>query len=82
MNPSPVFNPYKRHRFAAEIISHSVWLLCFPKSGHASQPTSSSDCLTLKDDFVVIEKHREIYDRWEWRPDHDMGPRWSEVVEP
>ena len=26
MNPPPATNPYKRHRFPAEIISHSVWL--------------------------------------------------------
>jgi putative transposase len=26
MNPLPATNPYKRHRFPAEIISHSVWL--------------------------------------------------------
>ena len=26
MNPSPVTNPYKRHRFPADIISHCVWL--------------------------------------------------------
>jgi len=26
MNPQPVINPYKRHRFPAEIISHCVWL--------------------------------------------------------
>jgi putative transposase len=26
MNPQPASNPYKRHRFPAEIISHSVWL--------------------------------------------------------
>jgi putative transposase len=26
MNPPPVINPYKRHRFPAEIISHCVWL--------------------------------------------------------
>ena len=26
MNPRPATNPYKRHRFPAEIISHSVWL--------------------------------------------------------
>jgi putative transposase len=26
MNPSPTTNPYKRHRFPAEIISHCVWL--------------------------------------------------------
>src|SRR6266511_3148720 len=26
MNPSPATNPYKRHRFPAEIISHCVWL--------------------------------------------------------
>ena len=26
MNPPPAINPYKRHRFPAEIISHSVWL--------------------------------------------------------
>jgi putative transposase len=26
MNPSPTPNPYKRHRFPAEIISHYVWL--------------------------------------------------------
>jgi putative transposase len=26
MNRSPVSNPYKRHRFPAEIISHCVWL--------------------------------------------------------
>jgi putative transposase len=26
MNPPAAFNPYKRHRFPAEIISHCVWL--------------------------------------------------------
>jgi putative transposase len=26
MNLLPATNPYKRHRFPAEIISHSVWL--------------------------------------------------------
>jgi putative transposase len=26
MNRRPVSNPYKRHRFPAEIISHCVWL--------------------------------------------------------
>jgi putative transposase len=26
MNPPPTTNPYKRHRFPAEIISHCVWL--------------------------------------------------------
>jgi hypothetical protein len=26
MNPPPPSNPYKRHRFPAEIISHGVWL--------------------------------------------------------
>jgi putative transposase len=26
MNPPPAINPYKRHRFPAEIVSHSVWL--------------------------------------------------------
>jgi transposase-like protein len=26
MNTQPAINPYKRHRFPAEIISHSVWL--------------------------------------------------------
>jgi transposase-like protein len=26
MNPLPAPNPYKRHRFPAEIISHCVWL--------------------------------------------------------
>jgi putative transposase len=26
MNPPPATNPYKRHRFPAEIISHGVWL--------------------------------------------------------
>ncbi len=26
MNPLPATNPYKRHLFPAEIISHSVWL--------------------------------------------------------
>jgi transposase-like protein len=26
MNPPPTTNPYKRHRFPAETISHSVWL--------------------------------------------------------
>src|SRR4029434_7622224 len=26
MNPLPAINPYKRHRFPAEIISHCVWL--------------------------------------------------------
>jgi putative transposase len=26
MNPPPTSNPYKRHRFPAEIISHCVWL--------------------------------------------------------
>jgi hypothetical protein len=26
MNPRPTPNPYKRHRFPAEIISHCVWL--------------------------------------------------------
>ncbi len=26
MNPRPAINPYKRHRFPAEIISRSVWL--------------------------------------------------------
>ena len=26
MNPRPAINPYNRHRFPAEIISHSVWL--------------------------------------------------------
>ncbi len=26
MNPRPIFNRYKRHRFPAEIISHCVWL--------------------------------------------------------
>jgi putative transposase len=26
MNPRPTPNPYKRHRFPAEIISHGVWL--------------------------------------------------------
>jgi putative transposase len=26
MNPQPEINPYKRHRFPAEIISHCVWL--------------------------------------------------------
>jgi putative transposase len=26
MNPPPTPNPYKRHRFPAEIISHGVWL--------------------------------------------------------
>jgi putative transposase len=26
MNTLPATNPYKRHRFPAEIISHSVWL--------------------------------------------------------
>src|SRR5918999_4609800 len=26
MNPPPIPNPYKRHRFPAEIISHGVWL--------------------------------------------------------
>jgi hypothetical protein len=26
MNTRPAINPYKRHRFPAEIISHSVWL--------------------------------------------------------
>jgi putative transposase len=26
MNPPPASNPDKRHRFPAEVISHSVWL--------------------------------------------------------
>jgi hypothetical protein len=26
MNPLPASNPYKRHRFPAEIIGHCVWL--------------------------------------------------------
>jgi putative transposase len=26
MNPRPIFNRYKRHRFPAEIISHCAWL--------------------------------------------------------
>lgn len=26
MTTSPILNPYKRHRFAAEIISRCVWL--------------------------------------------------------
>jgi putative transposase len=26
MNPPPAINPYKRHRFPADIISHCVWL--------------------------------------------------------
>jgi putative transposase len=26
MTTPPVTNPYKRHRFPAEIISHAVWL--------------------------------------------------------
>ena len=26
MNTQPVTNPYKRHRFPAEIISHCIWL--------------------------------------------------------
>ena len=26
MNTPPTSNPYKRHRFPAEIISHCVWL--------------------------------------------------------
>jgi hypothetical protein len=34
----------------------------------------------IKDDFVVIEKHHEIYDRYEWRPDFDRDS-WSEVIE-
>jgi putative transposase len=28
MNTPPTSNPYKRHRFPAEIISHCVWLYC------------------------------------------------------
>jgi putative transposase len=28
MNPPPPTNLQKRHRFAAEIISHCVWLYC------------------------------------------------------
>jgi len=32
MTPSPSTNPYKHHRFPAEIISHGVWLLCIPKT--------------------------------------------------
>jgi putative transposase len=26
MNPRPAINPYKRHRFPAEVMSHCVWL--------------------------------------------------------
>ncbi len=35
----------------------------------------------FRDDNVVIEKHHEVYDRWEWRPDHDLGDDWMERVE-
>lgn len=34
-----------------------------------------------KDDFVVITKHREVFERHEWLPNWDYGNSWSEVVE-
>ena len=35
-----------------------------------------------KDDFVVIEKYHEVYDRWEWRVDHDgYGDRAMEIID-
>lgn len=33
-----------------------------------------------EDDWVVLEKCWQVYDRWEWRPDWDRGET-SEILE-
>ena len=33
------------------------------------------------DEFKNIEKRHEIYDRWQWLPNWDMGEDWSETIE-
>ena len=33
------------------------------------------------DEFIAIEKHHEVYERWQWLPDWDMGDNWFEKIE-
>lgn len=32
------------------------------------------------DEFVAVEKHIEIYERYDWIPHHALGDDWMEVV--
>ena len=34
----------------------------------------------VRNDFVVIEKHHEVYDNYEWRPNFDME-NWNTIIE-
>ncbi len=33
------------------------------------------------DEFIAVEKHHEVYERWDWQPDYDMGDGWLETID-
>lgn len=47
---------------------------------YSSQKKALADAKKIKDDFVAVEKHHEIWDRYEWRPNYDLGESWMEVI--
>jgi transposase-like protein len=53
MNTLPAINPYKRHRFPAEIISHCVWLYYrFSLSYHEVEELMADRGVTLSHEAV------------------------------
>ena len=32
------------------------------------------------DEFIAVEKHNEVYERWDWLPDWNMGENWCERI--
>lgn len=33
------------------------------------------------DEFISVEKHHEIYERYDWLPDWNMGDSWLEIID-
>jgi putative transposase len=79
MNPPPTSNPYKRHRFPAEIISHCVWLYFrFCLSYRDAQELMAERGLTLTYEAVRYwcRKFRQAYANQLRRRRPRPGDKW------
>jgi putative transposase len=79
MNTLPAINPYKRHRFPAEIISHCVWLYYrFSLSYHEVEELMADRGVTLSHEAVRYwcRKFGQVYAKRLRRQCPRPGDKW------
>jgi putative transposase len=79
MNPQPEINPYKRHRFPAEIISHCVWsYFCFCLSSREVEELMAARGVILTYEAVrrSCQEFGQAYAKQLWHRRPRPGDKW------